>query len=169
MKLSYFDCQFLAQKLKNIARNPDVDSYDKRYCDTLLPYFERIVESRPDGVRMSSDVEIAFDDKINERIAELVSQENKVQEKIDLMEKIRANMTKVGSSPLTRGTRLDGYWSELKRLADRWEKDLSDLKEINEISEAEAKAEGEVLELFWDFIEEVDELAEEVGLYDEEE
>ena len=65
--------------------------------------------------------------------------------------------------------RLDGYWSELKRLADRWEKDLSDLKEINEISEAEAKAEGEVLELFWEFIEEVDELAEEVGLYDEEE
>lgn len=65
--------------------------------------------------------------------------------------------------------RLDGYWSELKRLADRWEKDLSDLKEINEISEAEAKAEGEVLDLFWDFIEEVDELAEEVGLYDEEE
>lgn len=65
--------------------------------------------------------------------------------------------------------RLDGYWSELKRLADKWEKDISDLKEINEISEAEAKAEGEVLELFWDFIEEVDELAEEVGLYDEEE
>ena len=65
--------------------------------------------------------------------------------------------------------RIDWYWSELKRLADRWEKDLSDLKEINEISEAEAKAEGEVLELFWDFIEEVDELAEEVGLYDEEE
>lgn len=65
--------------------------------------------------------------------------------------------------------RLDGYWSELKRLADRWENDLSDLKRINEISEAEAKAEGEVLELFWDFIEEVDELAEEVGLYDEEE
>ncbi len=65
--------------------------------------------------------------------------------------------------------RLDGYWSELKRLADRWEKDLSDLKEINEISETEAKAEREVLELFWDFIEEVDELAEEVGLYDEEE
>ena len=65
--------------------------------------------------------------------------------------------------------RLDGYWSKLKQLADRWEKDLSDLKEINEISEAEAKAEGEVLELFWDCIEEVDELAEEVGLYDEEE
>lgn len=95
MKLSYFDCQFLAQKLKNIARNPDVGSHDKRYCDTLLPYFERIVESRPDGVRMSSDVEIAFEDKINERIAELVRQENKAQEKIDLMEKIRANMTKV--------------------------------------------------------------------------
>lgn len=95
MKLSYFDCQFLAQKLKNIARNPDIDSYDKRYCNTLLPYFERIVESRPDGVRMASDVEISFEDKINERIAELVSQENKAQEKIDLMEKIRANMTKV--------------------------------------------------------------------------
>ena len=46
---------------------------------------------------------------------------------------------------------------------------IRDSKEINEISEAEAKAEGEVLELFWDFIEEVDELAEEVGLYDEEE
>lgn len=72
-------------------------------------------------------------------------------------------------SPIDHKKRIDGYWSELKRLADRWEKDLSDLKEINEISEAEAKAEGEVLELFWDFIEEVDELAEEVGLYDEEE
>lgn len=65
--------------------------------------------------------------------------------------------------------RIDGYWLELKKLADRWEKDLSELKEINELSEAEAKAEGEVLELFWDFIEEVDELAKEVGLYDEEE
>lgn len=65
--------------------------------------------------------------------------------------------------------RIDGYWLELKKLADRWEKDISELKEINEISEAEAKAEGEVLELFWDFIEEVDELAEEVRLYDEEE
>ena len=65
--------------------------------------------------------------------------------------------------------RIDGYRSELKRLADRWEKDLSDLKEINEISEAEAKAEGEVLELLWDYMEEVSELAEEVGLYDEEE
>ena len=49
--------------------------------------------------------------------------------------------------------RLDGYWSELKRLADRWEKD------IYELSEEEAAEEGEVLELFWDFIEEVDRLA----------
>ena len=65
--------------------------------------------------------------------------------------------------------RLDGYWSELKRLAEKWEKDISDLKEINEISEAEAKAEGEVLELRWDYMEEVSELAEEVELYDEEE
>lgn len=65
--------------------------------------------------------------------------------------------------------RIDGYWSELKQLADRWEKDLSDLKDIYELSEEEAAEEGEVLELFWDFIEEVDELAEEVGLYDEEE
>ena len=65
--------------------------------------------------------------------------------------------------------RLDGYWSGLKQLADQWEKDLSDLKEINEISEAEAKAEGEVLELFRDFIDEVYELAEEVVLYDDEE
>ena len=55
--------------------------------------------------------------------------------------------------------RLDGYWSELKQLADRWEKDLSDLKDIYELSEEEAAEEGEVLELFWDFIEEVDRLA----------
>ena len=65
--------------------------------------------------------------------------------------------------------RLDRSWSELKRLAEKWEKDISDLKEINEISEAEAKAEGEVLELLWDYMEEVSELAEEVGRYDEEE
>lgn len=55
--------------------------------------------------------------------------------------------------------RIDGYWLELKKLADRWEKDLSDLKDIYELSEEEAAEEGEVLELFWDFIEEVDRLA----------
>lgn len=55
--------------------------------------------------------------------------------------------------------RIDGYWSELKQLADRWEKDLSDLKDIYELSEEEAAEEGEVLELLWDFMEEVDRLA----------
>ena len=57
--------------------------------------------------------------------------------------------------------RLDGYWLELKKLADRWEKDLSDLKEIDEISE------GDVLEHLWDYMEEVSTLADDI--YEDEE
>lgn len=56
--------------------------------------------------------------------------------------------------------RLDGYWLELKGLADRWEKDLSELKEIDEISQDEALSEGDVLEHLWDYMEEVDALAQ---------
>lgn len=63
--------------------------------------------------------------------------------------------------------RLDGYWSELKRLADRWEKDLSDLKKIDEISEDEALSEGDVLEHLWDYMEEVSTLADDI--YEDEE
>lgn len=63
--------------------------------------------------------------------------------------------------------RIDGYWSELKQLADRWEKDLSDLKEIDEISEDEALSEGDVLEHLWDYMEEVSALADDI--YEDEE
>lgn len=63
--------------------------------------------------------------------------------------------------------RLDGYWLELKQLADRWEKDLSDLKEIDEISEDEALSEGDVLEHLWDYMEEVNTLADDI--YEDEE
>lgn len=63
--------------------------------------------------------------------------------------------------------RLDGYWSELKRLADRWENDLSDLRRINEISEDEALSEGDVLEHLWDYMEEVSTLADDI--YEDEE
>lgn len=63
--------------------------------------------------------------------------------------------------------RLDGYWSELKQLADRWEKDLSDLKEIDEISEDEALSEGDVLEHLWDYMEEVSTFADDI--YEDEE
>lgn len=58
--------------------------------------------------------------------------------------------------------RLDGYWSELKQLADRWEKDLSELKRINEISQDEALSEGDTLEHLWDFMEEVSTLADDI-------
>lgn len=68
---------------------------------------------------------------------------------------------------LNHKKRLDGYWSELKRLADRWEKDLSDLKEIDEISEDEALREGDVLEHLWDYMEEVSTLADDI--YEDEE
>lgn len=63
--------------------------------------------------------------------------------------------------------RLDRYWSELKRLADRWENDLSDLRRINEISEDEALSEGDVLEHLWDYMEEVSTLADDI--YEDEE
>lgn len=63
--------------------------------------------------------------------------------------------------------RIDGYWSELKQLADRWEKDLSNLKEIDEISEDEALSEGDVLEHLWDYMEEVSTLADDI--YEDEE
>lgn len=54
-----------------------------------------------------------------------------------------------------------------QKLADRWEKDLSDLKEIDEISEDEALSEGDVLEHLWDYMEEVNTLADDI--YEDEE
>lgn len=68
---------------------------------------------------------------------------------------------------LNHQKRLDEYWLELKKLADRWEKDLSDLKEIGEISEDEALSEGDVLEYLWDYMEEVSTLADDI--YEDEE
>lgn len=71
--------------------------------------------------------------------------------------------TKVVS--LDRQKRLDGYWLELKKLADQWGKDLSDLKEIDEISKEDFRAEIETLDLLWNLVEVVDELSREsVGI-----
>lgn len=55
--------------------------------------------------------------------------------------------------------RLEGYWSELKEIAEKWEKDLVNLRKKHEISEDEALSEGDVLEQLWDYMEEVDTLA----------
>lgn len=62
---------------------------------------------------------------------------------------------------LNHQKRLDGYWTVLKNLADKWSEDISDLKSIDEISKEEVIAEVEVLDLFWYLIEEVDELSRE--------
>lgn len=62
---------------------------------------------------------------------------------------------------LNHQKRLDGYWTVLKNLADKWSEDISDLKSIDEISKEEVRAEVEVLDLFWYLIEEVDELSRE--------
>lgn len=70
---------------------------------------------------------------------------------------------------LNHQKRLDGYWTVLKDLADKWSEDISDLKSIDEISKEEVRAEVEVLDLFWYLIEEVYELSKEAaGIHDEE-
>lgn len=66
--------------------------------------------------------------------------------------------------------RLDGYWTALKDIADKWEDDLTDLNSTAEISEKENRAEVKVLNIFWQLIELVDELSrEEAGINDEDE
>lgn len=62
--------------------------------------------------------------------------------------------------------RLDGYLTVLKRLADKWGEDISDLKRINEISKEEVRAEAEVLDTFGYLIEEVHELSKEAEIND---
>lgn len=62
---------------------------------------------------------------------------------------------------LNHQKRLDGYWTKLKDLADKWSEDISDLKSIDEISKEEVRAEVEVLDLLWYLIDEVDELSRE--------
>lgn len=94
MKLSYFECQFLAKTLEKTAKNPNLSSWEKQYCSGLLQIFKPISERSPTPSGMPRDVDIDLENQIDEKIASLVRQENKAQEKIDLMEKIRANFTK---------------------------------------------------------------------------
>lgn len=71
---------------------------------------------------------------------------------------------------LDRQKRLDGYWTVLKQLGDKWAEDLSELKSIDEISKEDFRAEIETLDLFWNLVEVVDELSREsVGIHDEDE
>lgn len=69
------------------------------------------------------------------------------------------NTTKVVS--LDHQKRLDGYWTVLKQLADKWSEDLSDLKSMGEISKEDFRAEIETLDLFWNLVEVVGELSRE--------
>lgn len=94
MKLSYFECKFLAETLEKTAKNPRLSDYQKQYCSRLLQIFKPISERyhSPDG--RPRDIDVDFENQIDEKIAELVNQETKAQEKIDLMEKVRANVTR---------------------------------------------------------------------------
>lgn len=95
MKLSWFECRFLANKLQELVDERKVTPSEQRHCDNLIPLFKRLAETphSPDG--RERDMEVPLETQLDEKIAELVNKENKAQEKIDLMEKIRANMTKV--------------------------------------------------------------------------
>lgn len=95
MKLSFFECEFLAQTLEKTAKDPDLTPWKKKCCDDLLQIFKPIAERRHDPDGRSRNIDIDLENQIDEKIAEMVCQENKAQEKIDLMEKIRANFTKV--------------------------------------------------------------------------
>lgn len=95
MKLSYFECEFLAKTLESTAKNPNLAPWERRCCADLLQIFKPISERPHDPDGWSKNIDIDFEHQIDEKIAEMVCQENKAQEKIDLMEKIRANFTKV--------------------------------------------------------------------------
>lgn len=62
---------------------------------------------------------------------------------------------------LDRQKRLDGYWTVLKPLGDKWSEDLSELKSMGEISKEDFRAEIETLDLFWNLVEVVSELSRE--------
>lgn len=94
MKLSYFECQFLAKTLEKTAKDPNLATYEKQYCSSLLQIFKPISERDHDPDGRPRDIDVDFENQIDEKIADLVNQETKAQEKIDLMEKVRANVTR---------------------------------------------------------------------------
>lgn len=63
--------------------------------------------------------------------------------------------------------RLEGYWDQLFVIGKKWEEDLKALRKSGELSKDEALSEGDVLEHLWDYMEEVNTLADDI--YEDEE
>lgn len=94
MKLSWFECRFLAKKLQEIAKDPNATDYERLKCSELLPLFKRIadVHHSPDG--RERDMEVPLETQLDEKIAELVNLEIKIDKKTDTLEKVYLNATK---------------------------------------------------------------------------
>lgn len=92
MKLSWFECRFLAKKLQEIAKDPNATDYERLKCSELLPLFKRIadVHHSPDG--RERNMEVPLKTQLDEKIAELVSLEIKIDKKTDTLEKVYVNV-----------------------------------------------------------------------------
>lgn len=97
MRLSYFECLFILRSINAQAKNPDRDPYDQGFAEKLIPFLTEVTktEKTPYDKRDDRTIDIPLEDQLAEKIAESITLRNEVQSKIDLMEKIRANFTKV--------------------------------------------------------------------------
>lgn len=58
MKLSWFECRFLANKLQELVDERKVTPSERRHCDNLIPLFKRLAETphSPDGRERDMEV-----------------------------------------------------------------------------------------------------------------
>lgn len=94
MKLSWFECRFLAKKLQEIAKDPKATDYERLKCSELLPLFKRIADAPhgPDG--RERDTEVPLETQLDEKIAELVNLKAEVEKKTDNLDKTIAYLAK---------------------------------------------------------------------------
>lgn len=94
MKLSWFECRFLAKKLQEIAKDPNATDYERLKCSELLPLFKRLADAPHSLDGRERDMEVPLETQLDEKIAELVSLESKIDKKTDTLEKVYVNATK---------------------------------------------------------------------------
>lgn len=94
MKLSWFECRFLANKLQELVDERKVTPSERRHCDNLIPLFKRLAETphSPDG--RERDMDVPLETQLDEKIAELVNLEAEVEKKTDNLDKTIAYLAK---------------------------------------------------------------------------
>lgn len=94
MKLSWFECRFLADKLQELANEHKLKPSERHHCDNLIPLFKRLSDTphSPDG--RERDMEVPLETKLDEKIAKLDNLEAEVEKKTDNLDKTLAYLAK---------------------------------------------------------------------------